>query len=66
MEKLHYHPDVWHHVYKYSLPEISYDKEMFVSKLEKLFKSFFKCKDVNSYLKNNHRFLLLNDYFIIP
>lgn len=41
MEKFHYHPDVWHHVYKYSVPEISYDKEMFVSKLEKLFKTIF-------------------------
>lgn len=45
MEKFHYHPDVWHHVHKYSFPEISYNKEMFVSKLEKL-KTIFKCKDI--------------------
>lgn len=45
MEKFHYHPDVWHYGHKYSFPEISYNKEMFVSKLKKNFKTIFKCKD---------------------
>lgn len=48
MEKFHYHPDVWQHAHKYSFPEISYNKEMFVSKLEKGFKTIFKCEDVDS------------------
>lgn len=34
---------------------------MFVSKLEKLSKTIFKCKDVDIYLKNNQNFLLLCD-----
>lgn len=34
---------------------------MLVSKLEKLFKTIFKRKNIDSYFKNNHKFLLLSD-----